>query len=92
MRWLLIVSLVIFNGFALLQAFSYFLTTFSDLPLQSSSLPSCVPEALAKALGHAKHEGGEAMRDYLFKGVTWLVAAVLVNFMVAALTIFKGRS
>jgi hypothetical protein len=90
-RWILILLLGIFNVYAALQAASYFFTDFADLPLRGTLLSSCSPEVMAEILGHAKHAGGEAMRDYLFQGAKWLGTAALINFLATVITLIKLR-
>lgn len=86
-RWIFVLLLVVFNGLILAQAIAYFFTTFANLPTQNISLTACDAEMLGKILGNARHAGAEAMRDYLLKGAEWLIAGLLVNFLIAAFSI-----
>lgn len=86
-RWFLVLLLVAFNGFVLAQAMAYFLTTFANLPAQNVSLAACDEEMLGKILGNASHTGAEAMRVFLFSGAKWLMAALLVNLLIAAFSV-----
>ena len=86
-----IAILALINLLALFQGITPFFLTFADLPIVGHVLPSCELEVVARALGHANHEGGESMRNLLLKSLPWLLGVGLLNFLVAAIAIVKGR-
>jgi len=91
MRWIILVSLLMFNVFVLLKASTYFLVTTADIPIKGTTLSSCSPDIIATAIGHAKHNGSNDMQNYLLRGAMWLISALVVNFLTAAIAMLLTR-
>ena len=87
MRPLVILALVLFNGFAAHRGSAFF-TTFAELP-SVASIAYAEPVAVAAALGHAYHAGGESMRNFLGGPFMWLCAAAVVNLAVAVFCLLR---
>jgi len=87
-RLTIIIALVVLNCLVVFYAVCQLFVTLADVPMPVT-LASTSPEEIAKAVGHAHHQGSQAMQNDAIKSSIGLTVAVFANFVTAVLFAFK---